>query len=146
MATKKKAPEKTKVSAPAVEFGFRRLSATLPNPALNVPGVEAGYFEASSQKCDVMSPDRRGYKLRSCPVQLAFIKGVPHLRFCTEFKKDAFLMKVKSGADAYYVAQKACEAAGFASNNRLPFDRGLLKRANVEVEEALGRLTRGRRA
>ena len=144
MATKKKAQ---KAAAGVVKFTYKKLRVDLPNPTLNVPGVEAGYFQAGSAKCDLLRGKGRSVGLRTCPVQLVFVKGTPFLRMCVQAGKPGLLVKVKDGVDAYDAAGRACSEAGFAvPKNKKVFSRELLKRANVEVEETLGRLTRGRRA
>jgi hypothetical protein len=129
------------------KFTYKKLRVDLPNPTLNVPGVEAGYFQAGSAKCDLLRGKGRSVGLRTCPVQLVFVKGTPFLRMCMQAGKPGLLVKVKDGVDAYEAAGRACAEAGFAvPKNKKVFSRELLTRANVEVEEALGRLTRGRRA
>lgn len=144
MATKKK-PAAAKTS----EFTYKAIRTNLPNPTLNVPGVEPGYFQASGQPCRLLAPKERAAGLRSCPVQLVFVNGTPYLRLCTQAYRPGFLVKVKDGADAYDAAGRACAEAGFSvPANKKVFDRALLKRANVEAEDALGRVrrfSRGRR-
>ena len=144
MATKKK-PAAAKTS----EFTYKAIRTNLPNPALNVPGVEPGYFQAGSAKCDFLRGKGRAVGLRTCPVQLVFVNGTPYLRMCVAAGKPGFLVKVKDGADAYDAAGRACAEAGFAiPASKKVFDRALLKRANVEAEDALGRVrrfSRGRR-
>jgi hypothetical protein len=144
MATKKRAE---KAAAGVVKFTYKPFGVKLPNPSLDVPGAKAGYFEASGGPCRLLSKGQRSAGLRTCPVQLVFVKGAPFLRMCTQANRPGFLVKVKDGVDAYEAAGRACAEAGFAvPQNKKVFSRELLKRANVEVEETLGRLTRGRRA
>lgn len=45
----------------------------------------------------------------TCPVQLFFKKGVPHLRFCYEKGKPGFVHAVKDPIEAQKLAVKACE-------------------------------------
>ncbi len=142
MATKKKAE---KAAAGVVKFTYKPFDVKLPNPTLNVPGVEAGYFKAGSAKCDLLRGEGRSVGLRTCPVQLVFVKGSPFLRMCSSAGKPGFLVKVKDGAEAYEAAGKACAAAGFAvARNKKVFSRELLTEAGVEVEEALGGVRRRR--
>ena len=127
----------------ANKFTYKSLKVALPNPTLNVPGVEPGYFQAGSAKCDFLRGKGRAVGLRSCPVQLVFVSGTPYLRMCVAAGKPGFLVKVKDGVDAYEAAGKACAEAGFSvPKHKKVFDRDLLTRAGVEVEESLGRVSR----
>jgi len=55
--------------------------------------------------------DRKG-----CPVQLAFDKGQPFLRFCTTEKKAGIRINVGSPAEATAEAKRMCDA--WEQNNR----------------------------
>ena len=124
---------------------YKPLGVKMPNPTLNVPGVEPGYFTATSAKCDLLRGKGRSVGLRTCPVQLVFVKGSPFLRMCSAAGKPGFLVKVKDGVEAYEAAGRACAEAGFAvPKNKKVFSRELLTRAGVEVEEGLGGVRRRR--
>jgi hypothetical protein len=142
MATKKKAE---KAAAGVAKFTYKPFGVKLPNPTLKVPGVEPGYFEPTGAPCRLLSKGQRAAGLRTCPVQLVFVKGTPFLRMCTQANRPGFLMKVTDGAKAYEAAGSACAAAGFAvPKNKKVFTRELLTEAGVEVEETLGGVRRGR--
>lgn len=49
-------------------------------------------------------------KRKGCPVQLAFDKGQPFLRFCTSEKKPGLRIDVNSPADAQAKAEAACKS------------------------------------
>jgi hypothetical protein len=84
--------------------------------------------------CKITSPpceDRAG-----CPVQLVWVKGKPHLRFCIEPKKPGFLVPVGSPEEADKLSRKACRAWPRQPEGKKGWPKGYFEKNAPEIVEA----------
>jgi len=75
---------------------------------LAAEGAYCGTYKGKPRKCSP-PPCLGTQKRKNCPVQLAFDRGQPFLRFCQTPKKPGFRVDVDSPADAMRAADQACK-------------------------------------
>lgn len=74
---------------------------------LAAEGAYCGTYKGKPRKCSP-APCLGTGKRKNCPVQLAFDRGQPFLRFCRAPKKVGFRVNVNSPAEAMKIADEAC--------------------------------------
>lgn len=118
----------------------KRPIATLPAFAYTTAASKCKVDEwkvGKRQGSDPYTPKERRLKIRqSCPVQLVFVEGVPHLRFCYATGKPGPLVRATSPADAQKIAESTC--ACWHKNNR-SFSKCKIKSAGLRGLRSRGR-------